>query len=382
MIVRKEKGLLLSLIVWLAALGTASALDHVVFERDGQRKKVEGRIVVEDPDGGVMLLGRDGTLWTVPAEEKEVQTSDKEPFVPLSGKELAERLLRELPPGFDVHQTAHYVVLYNSSGAYARWCGALFERLYKGFSNYWKRRGFKLSEPEFPLVAIVFGNRPSYLRFARTELGDAAGSTLGYYHQESNRMTMCDLTGISSLARGQRGRSAARINAILSRPEALRTVATIVHEATHQIAYNRGVHVRLSDCPLWLSEGLAIYFETPDLRSDKGWRSIGKLNHMRLARLAQYLPRRRSNSLSTLISKDDRFRDPATALDAYAEAWALSYFLIRDRRDDYLKYLKQISRKKPFMPDSPQTRLDEFQAVFGDLEKLDREFLRYLQRLR
>ena len=57
----------------------------------------------------------------------------------------------------------------------------------------------------------------------------------------------------------------------MAQPEALRTVSTIVHEATHQIAFNCGLHTRLSDCPRWFSEGIAMYFETPDLRSAKGW---------------------------------------------------------------------------------------------------------------
>jgi len=376
------KTILPSLLVWLFVLGTCSALDHVVFQRHGQRRQVDGRVIVKAADGGLLLEARDGALWRIPSRQKLARTSDDAPFVPMTRDELAEKLRSELPPGFDVHKTAHYVVLHNSSRAYARWCGALFERLYLAFSNYWRRRGFDLPEPEFPLVAVVFGDRASYLRFAQTELGDSAASIVGYYNLDTNRMTMCDLTGISSLDRGQRLRSAAQINEILSRPESLLTVATIVHEATHQIAYNRGMHARLSDCPLWLAEGVAVFFETPDLRSAKGWRGIGEVNPMRLARFAQYAQRRPSDSLATLISKDTRFRDMATAEDAYAEAWALTYFLIRNRSDQYLKYLKQISRKRPLVWDSPEERLKEFEAVFGDLDELDRDFLRYIERLR
>ncbi|MBN1589481.1 MAG: DUF1570 domain-containing protein [Pirellulales bacterium] len=382
MIPRNTQWLLRSLVVCFAAAGPASALDHVVFEHEGHRRQVDGRIVVEAKDGGLLLMARDGVLWTVPPEENISRTSDDEPFVPLTHQELAVRLLGELPPGFTSHQTVHYLVLHNSSRTYARWCGALFERLYMAFSNYWKRKGFALPEPEFPLVAVVFADRASYERFAQSELGQAAGSILGYYNLQTNRMTMCDLTGVSAATPGQRIRSAAWINEILSRPESLMMVATIVHEATHQIAYNRGMHARFGDCPLWFSEGLAVYFESPDLSSDKGWRGIGEVNHMRLARFAQYSRRRPGNSLATLISKDDRFRNSATAMDAYAEAWALTYFLIRKRSGDYLKYLTQISQKKPFVWDSPETRLNEFQAVFGDLEELDREFLRYMQRVR
>jgi hypothetical protein len=379
--VRTEKIILLGLFVWLATISSAAGLDHVAFRRGGQEREVDGRVVVKARDGGLSLVARDGVIWNIQPDENPARTSDERPFVPMTPAEVAAELRGELPPGFDVHRTAHYVILYNSSKAYARWCGALFERLYMGFSTYWKRRGFALAEPEFPLVAVVFGNRPAYVQFARGDLGNAANSVLGYYNIETNRMTMCDLTGISSFARGRRVRSATEINAILSRPEALMTVATIVHEATHQIAYNRGMHTRFGDCPLWLSEGLAVFFETPDLSSDKGWSGIGEVNRLRLAEFAKYMARRPADSLATLIGKDDRFRNTTTAGDAYAEAWALTYFLVRNRSADYLKYLKLISHKKPFVWDSPETRVKEFESVFGDLDTVNREFLRAMQRL-
>ena len=44
-------------------------------------------------------------------------------------------------------------------------------------------------------------------------------------------------------------------------------MATIVHEATHQIAFNCGMQQRYADIPLWLCEGMAVYFEAPDLAS-------------------------------------------------------------------------------------------------------------------
>ena len=51
--------------------------------------------------------------------------------------------------------TKHYVICTSARRQYAQWCGALFERLYLSFHNYWKQRGMKLAEPEFPLVALV-----------------------------------------------------------------------------------------------------------------------------------------------------------------------------------------------------------------------------------
>jgi hypothetical protein len=358
-------------------------LDHVVLRRDGREIAVEGRLVVKAQDGGLMILTRDGTLWTIPPEEQVRHTTDDTPFKPLSRDELARRLLEQLPPGFDVHRTAHYLIFHDTSRAYAQWCGALFERLYMAFTNYWSRKGFEIAEPEFPLVAVVFADRAAYIKFSRGELGDAAESIIGYFSLRTNRMTMYDLTGAAGTSRrNSRSRSAAQINQLLARPEAARTTATVVHEATHQIAFNCGLHARYSDCPLWFSEGIAIYFETPDLRSARGWRNIGAVNRPRLVRFRQYLRHRPADSLRTLLAGDDRFRDPRQSLDAYAEAWALTYFLIRQRGKQYVAYLQSLSQKKPLVWDDPDARLAEFRRAFGDLVKLDAEFLRYLQRVR
>ncbi len=88
---------------------------------------------------------------------------------------MAERLLAELPAGFRVHTTPHYVVCYNTSRTYAQWTSSLLERLYKAFTNYWENQGFELREPEFPLPVLVFNDRETYDRFSRDELPGGRG---------------------------------------------------------------------------------------------------------------------------------------------------------------------------------------------------------------
>ncbi len=374
----------LLLLIALAVPGTSYALDHVVMRRDTRDHYLSGQKVVTAEDGGILLMARDGTLWAIEPDELVSERSDDEPFAPFSPDELATRLLEELPGGFQIHTTRHYLICYNTSRAYASWCGALFERLYRGFDNFWTRKGMKLHEPEFPLVAIVFNDRASYAAHTQDELGKRADSIVGYYSLRSNRVLMYDLTGIEALrtARGRRN-SAAQINLVLSRPEAEQVVATIVHEATHQIAFNSGMQTRFADIPLWVSEGLALYFETPDLRSSKGWRMIGAVNQHRLLRFRRYLAARPPTSLKRLLADDTRLRNTATALDAYAEAWALTYYLIQKHPRQYVRYLQMLAEKQPLVWDDPQTRLREFQAAFGDdLGELDADFLRRMQKLR
>ncbi len=369
-----------ALLVCLVSSGFAAAVDLVEFEQNGQRHIVTGKVVVKAQDGGLLLVGQDNQMWAVQPGEFTSQASDDAPFKPLNHEELGLEVLKELP-GLRLYTTAHYVICYNTTKAYAQWCGSLYERLYRAFYNYWQRRGIDLDEAP-PLVALVFQDRASYEKYGGDEMGGAVKSVIGYYSLRTNRIAMYDLTGVDDLRQsGQQIRSAAHVNRVLSQPRAERTVATIIHEATHQLAFNSGLQSRFADIPVWLSEGIAIYFETPDLTSRKGWRTIGGVNRVRFQQFRQYLPQRPEDSLSTLLSTDARFRDATSASAAYAECWALCYYLIRNHPEEFAEYLKLLRQKKPMVNMSTQQRVEEFCSVFGDLNQLDTDFLRQMRKV-
>ena len=70
-----------------------------------------------------------------------------------------------------------------------------------------------------------------------------------------------------------------------------------------------------------------------------------------------------------MLADSRRFRDPRTAVDAYADAWALNYYLIKYEPKAYTAYLKMLAEKPPLIEDDPQTRLAEFRKHFGDLRQ-------------
>ncbi|NLX54834.1 MAG: DUF1570 domain-containing protein [Planctomycetaceae bacterium] len=367
---------------WSAA--RVGALEHVTVRRDGGDQAVAGRVLVEAQDGGLLFQTRDGAIWIIQPEEVVDRGTDETPFEAWGPDAVAQQLLVEFPSGFKIHRTANYVICYNTSDVYAEWCGGLYERLYRGFCSYWRNRGLTLEKPEFPLVALVFNDKESYASYACRELGEASGSIFGYYSLETNRVTMYDLTGADGLRRGRRGgSSAAHINQVLSQPAAERTVATIVHEATHQLAYNTGLQTRFAGNPMWVSEGIAVYFETPDLDSARGWRNIGAVNRVHLQRFRKALSQRPADALPTLLTDDSRFRDPHTAPDAYAGAWALTYYLMRVRREQYVSYLQEMAQLRPLAELTAAERLAQFCRAFGDdLERLDRDFVRYMREVK
>src|SRR5690606_9657934 len=247
------------------------------------------------------------------------RTSDEQPLVPIDAKEAGRRLLAELPPGFAVYRTKNYVIVHNTHDEYVRWVGRSFESLHRVFHSFFRNQRWKLKEPEFPLVALVFADRASFDAYARPELGDTAAAVIGYYNLETNRMTTFNV------------------------PNLERNVSTIIHEATHQLAYNTGLQTRFADNPMWVSEGLAVYFETPNFSNPSLWRGVGQINKVKLAHFHDYLRNRGGESLASLLSDDSRFRNSATARDASAEAWALTYYLLRTKRPLYIQYLRALS---------------------------------------
>ncbi|MEZ6073975.1 MAG: DUF1570 domain-containing protein, partial [Pirellulales bacterium] len=375
----------LALAAVFAANRVALAIDHVTYRVDGQLEQRDGQVVAEKA-GALLFMTPDLRLTLVQADEVVEHTVDDEDFEPLDRKALEAELLAELPEGFQVYKRPkHFMIAHNTSQAYARWCAALLERLYSAFVNYWDKQGFEVSEPDTPLVVLVFADRASFNRYARSEIGVAADSVIGYYSLTTNRMCIFDLTGVEAAARNDPRHSISeqRIQQLLSRPESERRVATVVHEATHLLAFNCGLHQRMADIPLWVSEGVAIYFETPDVGSNRGWRTIGGVNRVRLAEFRRYLPRRPADSLETLIADNGRFRNTTDAADAYGEAWALTYYLLERHTDAYHRYLKSLADRQPLDNDTPEKRLAAFREAFGDdIGALDRDMVRYIQQLR
>ena len=368
----------------LAAPGTTAGaetrpVERITVQVDGSQRQIEGVVVVEALDGGLLLERPDERLELVQPADILSRTPVAQPKGE-SPRDLGRRILGELPPGFDLLVTKHYCICFDTSRAYAQWCAALFERLHDAFANFWKQAGIEMTPPPRPLLVVIFADRQRYEAFAARDLGTAADRVVGYYNLMTNRVTTFDLTGSAGLPRPA-GQAAARAGLeILGSPEASGMVATLVHEATHQMAFNGGLHQRLAPVPLWLSEGVATYFETPDLASDRGWKGIGNVNTPRLER---FLANHRAGTLEQIVRGDEPFRRPDEALDAYSRAWALTFFLTQTRKAAFVSYLRTISRKEPLADDSEEERLRDFKTAFGaSPADLEEPLLRYMNRLR
>ncbi len=340
----------------------------------------------------VHLLGRDGRLWQfVPADVITYrQTAAR--FRAYSLSEFRAELLRELGADYEVSGTGHYLVAH-PAGQRDLWADR-FEDLYRSFVHFFAVRGFRIEQPRFPLVGIVCRNRNEFMRIAEREKGTgpicakhpegghrpqvghgkldqspfpafaASGGVAGCYNLDSNRIALYDMGG--------RGDS----------PDWRRNAAVLIHEATHQTAFNTGVHSRYSPPPTWVAEGLAMLFEAPGVNDPHDWpRLADRVNRDRLQAFRRSVaPRHRPDTLSSMVATDEWFRADPTA--AYAEAWALSFFLVETEPSKYMRYLKLTAAGRPFQKTTAAQRTADFTAVFGaDWRMLEARFLRFTEGL-
>jgi hypothetical protein len=208
----------------------------------------------------------------------------------------------------------------------------------------------------------------------------------------TNRVRMYDITGADALRAagvGMRRGSRREVSQMLALPAAEPLVATVVHEATHQVCFNTGLLQRYADLPLWLVEGMAAYFEAPGAGGSRGWSGIGRVNARRLATFRSNLAKWTPATLTSLIATDDRLRDPRTAGEAYADAWALNYFLFKKREKGYVAYVQALGQRDPLAaPSAGQTeadksreRIKEFTDRFGPIDELQRDLVAAMTKL-
>ena len=339
--------------------------------RDEQGQPVVARLHGQH-EGTTTLILPDGQLgfpnMLVPTDE---------PFQPFTADELLARLQKGPLRDFQVHQTAHYLIFFQSSRALAEASGRWLEDLYKRLLDAFRKHEMAVHDTEFPLVAVIYRTERDFRASKRVDPEVQAVYEIG-----TNRIYFYETS--------EHDENAPEVSA-------LRKPQTVVHEGTHQVLQNIGVHPRLSAWPIWLVEGLAEYCSTP-ASSRKGgkpaWDGLGMINGLHLATIREL-----EDPLSVAIRGDDAqskalVREPGKPLveclvrkthltpTEYALAWAMTHYLAFKRQDDFVAYLKTMSQIPPLEPRTPEDHLAEFRKAFGsDLVKIDKTIDRYLKNL-
>jgi Protein of unknown function (DUF1570) len=314
-------------------------------------------------DEKVILLTRDGQLTEFAPQEASNYARLPGAFHSYSQAEIRGQLLREFGQGFEVSGVGHYLVVH-PAGTRDQWAPR-FEELYRSFIHYFSARGWQLTEPRFPLIAVIYPREIDFMQQAAREGAPHNPGLLGYYSPMTNRILMFDA---STTNRGW---------------DWTTNASTIIHEAAHQTAYNTGVHARFADAPRWVVEGLGTMFEARGVWQSRTYPSqVDRINRGRFnAWLAYSKGRRPSDAIAQLVSSDRMFA--ADTDGAYAEAWALSFFLLESMPKKYGEYLAKTAARPAFTEYRAPNRLQDFTDVFGsDLTMLNARMQRFMAGLK
>jgi hypothetical protein len=317
----------------------------------------------------VDLLGCDGQLWQLDQGRATDFSKTADRFQPVAPSQLRATLLRELGGNFEVSGTSHYMVAHKA-GQRDKWAPR-FEELYRSFVHYFSVRGFKPRKPAFPLVGIVCRNRSELHRYTTARGLAAPVDLLGYYELKSNRIALYDMAQRATDRQGGGDSDTWQENA-----------AVIIHEATHQTAFNTGIHSRVTRPPLWVAEGLATMFEEPGLYDSRNHANReDRINQGRLDVFRQSVATGRHEGLiRATVASDELFRsNPAPA---YAGAWALTFYLAETQPLKYTKYLALTAQKRSSADYTGPQRLGDFTSIFGnDWRMLEARLSRFMSGL-
>jgi hypothetical protein len=302
----------------------------------------------------VLMLRSDGWLAEFPTNEVvEHRLSDRN-FRPAQAEEMSKLLLAELGPSYRTAVAGPFLIV--APGSSLPIWSERFLALYSGFQNYCATRQITLRQPAFLMPAIVFRTRQEFDIYSQRYGHTVTPSTLGYYSLVTNRIALYEFSTSDNTS------------------DFFPTASTLIHEATHQAAYNTGIHDRLAEQPLWTIEGLAMLFEAPGVYDSGRYHQPEKrINTTRLLGFRQFFPNAQSvsDALPILLTDDKYFeRDPDRA---YCLSWALTYFLSERYDSQYSAYLRSVASRGPGSRYPADERFRQFEASFGNVAIVARD---------
>ena len=362
-----------------------------------ENRQYEGK-VVSLSQSECSLIDRQGQLMRLPVTEIKSVKKIAPRFRPLQGSAFRAQLQEEFSSGYEVSGSTHYFVC--APKGRAKQYVTLFENIYRDVEQFYRVRGFTVNQPEFPLVAVVFRSQAEFTKYAIKDKVPVSGGLRGYYSLLSNRVALFDSPGLvqtDSAAHPTLPIDTSNLTKIVATNKdgispdtfayasaiAGETTNTVVHETIHQVGYNIGIHSRVGGAPTWVVEGLATALEPSGMRKRSGRNLVAdRLNGERSKWFRDvFREHRPMGFLPAIVASDSKFHK--NLLHAYSESWAFTFFLLENgtRQKDLVDYLHVLSKRDPTKHYTAKLRLEEFEQAFGDISRLEVEFIRYMDRM-
>ena len=340
--IRSTRSVLVIFLVAISSFATRGECQNTGLVEFFSAGKLQRGMPLVDLVHEMIVLGRDGRLHSLdPQQDDNIRRVDGK-YKPTSATELRNELQAEFGRNFEVVATNNFLVV-QPKGRGRRWPD-LFEQSHRSFTSYMSKRGVKVRNGRFPMVAVVFPDQGSmYDEFNRLKIDMSRVS--GIYSNESNRVMTHDGGHLSLIAQ------------------------TVRHEAAHQSAFNSGIHSRVTDTPKWITEGIGQVFESPGMGARRASQVRERANEdsMRLieAKLRGRDEVHFDKVLLQLIGDDELFHNDRTVDKAYAVSWAMMFYLAERQPKDFARLLNFTSSRPPFRKYTRQQRIKDFETIVG-----------------
>jgi Protein of unknown function (DUF1570) len=373
---------------------------HQLTLRD--HRVVEGQVVAETP-ATVLLREGFGYSGSIISAYRRVDVAAIDVLLSNTCKVSRQDVaLFEQFPQFHFAKISPYSVVTDAPYADVERTMRLLTQLRKQFEQHFAALIRPGNTPQ-NIQIVFFSTEEPFRAYARKVAPGLVGSA-GFYSASENRLVLLNQLGTQQYAKVQDG-LAQRRRALESRPDinpddrhqASTRLATfksemtyeakamterlVRHEGAHQLFAAYGIQSRYGVEPTWLGEGLAQYCEPGEIGA----------YHLALAeRLTKARDDHRLLPLKTLLDH----RDAAGFFSlgdqnietAYAESWALTYFLLQGPHHakffDYIKSLRDIGTDAAaiaaYKAEPATLLLSSLGADFNTLETL---WLKFVTRL-
>ena len=165
------------------------------------------------------------------------------------------------------------------------------------------------------------------------------------------------------------GKARRRYRGVLSPPRCAASVTTVIHEATHQIAFNRGLFLRTA-YPLWAVEGLMlleVLTRVPRRMAIPGARGVNTRVWPICA--APSKPIRPIRSVK-FWKKNHQTRPLLRPLGLY--------YYLQTKNRKLARYLKVAVSKSPYAVWSPEDRVADWKPSSKRLEQIPQNFYKFI----
>lgn len=341
--------------------------------------------------------------WSVRLVEATVEESAADPPIEIcidgrtdDGLESRIARIQDDFPELRRHRTRRFEILSDLDPEEVAGHRRLLERTAHAIEDFRAALGIDWDlDDARPELVIAFASQQDFIRFAVREDGMNARWLAGYFSPRHGHLAYHDARDHPGVRRLEgRRRPAGAVSRVDPdaagiedpRHEGLRrfisrtNASVVVHEATHMLLHRRDILSATTETPLWLAEGLAGSFEPvePERRFGPTRPSNGRTADFRRLLADDEVP-----SIRWLLAQDD-MPDATDQQAFYATSAELCSWLVRQRPDGMRRYLESMPRRvgsifaarEVDVADTAASRHEGvFEAAFGDLERLERDWL-------